>query len=84
MAFEMTAEAARAWKRGFEAARDADRSQTRRESVNPERSIRLALMLIETCRRHGIWPEPGSRSERERAATAVRERWIKLKLAFRP
>ena len=84
MASKMILEAALAWKRGFEAARDAERSLTRREPVNVERSIRLSLALIETCRRQGIWPGAGATSERERSVTAVRERWIKLKQAFRP
>ncbi len=55
MADKMTHEDALAWKHGFEAAREADRSLTRREPVNVERSIRLAMALIETCRQQGIF-----------------------------
>jgi len=84
MAVKMTHQDTLAWKQGFEAAREAERSLTRREPVNVERSIRLSLALIETCRLQGIWPSSGSKSERERSVTAVRERWIKLKQAARP
>lgn len=83
MARKMTHQETLAWQHGFEAAREAERSLTRHEPVNVERSIRLALALIETCRRQGIWPGSGSEAERERSATVVRERWIKLKQAFR-
>lgn len=79
MADKMTQEDTLAWKHGFEAAREAERSLTRREPVNVERSIRLSLALIETCRCQGIWPSAESMSEREHSVIAVRERWIELK-----
>jgi hypothetical protein len=84
MADKMTRQETLDWKKGFEAAREAERLLTRREPVNVERSIRLALALIEICRRQGIWPDAGSRSVRERSEIAVRERWGKLKMALRP
>ena len=84
MADKMTHEDALAWKHGFEAAREADRSLTRREPVNVERSIRLAMALIETCRQQGILFNSRSEMARERSDAAVRERWINLKQAFRP
>lgn len=83
MASKMTHQGMLAWQHGFEAARKAERLLTRREPVNVERSIRLTLSLIEICQRQGIWPRSGSEVERERSATVVRERWIKLKQAFR-
>lgn len=82
MSNQMTANRALAWKRGFEAAREAARTLTRREPVDIEHSVRLALDLIETCRRQGIWP--GSNSDRERSVATVRDRWIKLKRTLRP
>lgn len=84
MARKMSHQDTLAWQHGFEAARKAERSLTRHEPVNVERSIRLAMSLIEICRRQGIWPSSGSEAERERSLTTVREKWIKLKQAFRP
>lgn len=81
MANNCSREDALSWQRGFEAARELERTLTRHEPVDPERSFRLALSLIEIVRRLGIWE---NEEERERSVSVVREKWLRLKQSLRP
>lgn len=70
------------WKQGFEAAREAQRHLTRKEVMDPHRSIRLALALIDACRKQAVWPIAGKDKIWDDKVRRVRERWHHLKKAM--
>jgi len=70
------------WESGFRAACREERRLIRHEGVNCERSIRLALSLIEVTRqKHPRGAVPSDDRVWEREVKIVRERWCQLKKA---
>ncbi len=71
------------WQSGFLAARREERRLIRHEGVNSERSIRLALALIEAARQqHKQKTVFSADPTRERNVNNARDRWRQLKKAF--
>jgi len=69
-----------AWLSGFEAARQADRERLRQEPIDCQRSIRLALGLMQLIHARG-GPAVEDTRIREEAVEQVRQRWVTLKKA---
>ncbi len=69
-----------AWRRGFETAREMERVLTTREPVDVQRSLGIALELIEAALRRD--PSGGRSGAWERDVERVRERWRALKRAY--
>ncbi len=70
------------WKQGFEAAREVERQLTRREPLDSERSVRLALALIQICRKQGAWPAFKRDKIWDDEVSRVREQWVRLRKAM--
>jgi hypothetical protein len=68
-----------AWQRGFELAREAEHELVRREPLDLNRSIRLALSLIELCRKQDSWSSVLDDPIRLQEVEKVRRRWSRLK-----
>ncbi|MEK7449486.1 MAG: hypothetical protein AAB019_08380 [Planctomycetota bacterium] len=72
------------WENGFKAAREMECRLIRKQPLNQERSIRLALLLVDLCRQQGVWPIRDSQNQvREREVNIVRDRWKILKKAVK-
>jgi hypothetical protein len=81
MATQLEKDRVLAWLSGFEAARQVDRERLRREPVDCQRSIRLALGLMKCMQTRG-GHTVGDTRIREEAVAQVRQRWVTLKRAF--
>ena len=81
MATQLEKDRVLAWLSGLEAARQADRERLRREPVDCQRSIRLALGLMTYIHGRG-GPTIADARIREQAVDHVRQRWVTLKKAF--
>ncbi len=71
-----------AWIHGFEAAREAERDLARNEPVDSAGSVAIALSLTEFARRCG-GEGFGRDQARDDDVRIVRERWAKLRRAYR-
>lgn len=76
---KMTKEQVLEWKRGFEVVREAERRLVHQGPIDSERSVRLALELIDMCHRQGVWVRPGDDQIWEDQVRIVRKRWLLLK-----
>lgn len=70
------------WIRGFEAARAVERDLARKEPVDSAGSVATGLSLTEFARRYG-GGELGRDRARDDDVRIVRERWAKLRRAYR-
>lgn len=81
MATKLEKDLVLAWLSGFEAARQADRTRLRREPIDCQRSVRLALGLMKCIYGRG-GPTIEDTRIREQGVDHVRQRWVTLKKAF--
>lgn len=71
-----------AWIHGFEAARGVERDLARKEPVDAAGSVAIGLSLTEFARRCS-GGELGRDGARDDDVRIVRERWAKLRRAYR-
>jgi hypothetical protein len=80
MATQLKRDRVLAWLAGFEAARQVDRARLREGPIDCQRSIRLALGLMQLIHARG-GPAVEDTRIREEAVEQVRQRWVTLKNA---
>jgi len=79
----LSAEDARRWIDGFDAAAAADRRAGRSSLVDPTRALSLALPLIVAARR-ALAADPRLGARRTHEDEAVRRLWTRLRERLRP
>lgn len=82
MTTRMKKEDVLAWIHGFKAAREVERDLARTEPVDSAGSVAIGLSLTEFARRCG-GGELGRDRTRDDDVRIVRERWAKLRRAYR-
>lgn len=67
------------WRQGFVNAKEIERTLVQREDIDSNRSIRLALALIDTYRKQGAWKKAEKDIIWDEEVNEVRKRWLKLR-----